>query len=53
MGVAGDLSGYSDFELKLLVDDLIEELARASGRRRELLLEQLGDMRDEMQRRAG
>jgi hypothetical protein len=51
VGVAGDLSGFSDFELKLLVDDLLEQLPAASGRRRELLLEQLADMRDELERR--
>jgi hypothetical protein len=53
MGRAGDLSGYSEFELKLLADDLLEQLAAASGQRRDLMLEQLADIRDEMLQRVG
>ena len=54
MGVAGDLSGYSDFELKLLVEDLLEQLdLAATARRRDVIIAQLADIRDEMHGRAG
>ena len=53
MGRAGDLSGFSDLDLKLLADDLLEQLAGTEGQRRQLMIEQLEDIRDEMVYRAG